>query len=138
MPAQTILIVDDDPICIAVASLALRQAGFTIQAAADGVAALERLETLQPDLILSDIQMPNMDGFELARRARSMPRFREIPMIALTAFAGPATEQQAYDAGFTGYMAKPISASSLALRIRGFLERPLRPLRLTSAPRCAM
>ena len=66
--------------------------------------------------------MPHMDGFELARRTRQIPRFRDIPMVALTAFDAPDTEQRARDAGFTAYMRKPVHAASLANRIRRFLE----------------
>ena len=127
MPVETILIVDDDPICAAVASLALRQAGFTTQSATGGRQALEILKTLQPALILSDIQMPEMDGFELARRARQIPWLRDIPMVALTAFTGQATEQRAYEAGFTDFMTKPANAAALALCIRRLLERPFAP-----------
>ena len=124
MPAATILIVDDDPISLTVASLLLRQAGFATQTACDGMEALDLLQTLQPDLILSDIQMPNMDGFELARRTRQIPRLRGTPMIALTAFAAEDVEQRAYDAGFTAYMRKPVNGSGLAAGVRHFLDRP--------------
>jgi CheY-like chemotaxis protein len=122
MPPETILIVDDDPICLAVAGLALRTAGFETRTAADGLEALDVLDALQPVLILSDIQMPNMDGFELARRTRQIPRFRNTPIVALTAFDAPDTEQRARDAGFTAYMKKPIHAVSLAARLRRLLE----------------
>ena len=121
-PTPVILLVDDDPICLAVASLVLRQAGFTVHSAADGADALQQLQTVRPNLILSDIQMPNMDGFELARRTRLIPHFRDVPIVALTAFDGQATVQQALDAGFTSYMAKPNGITSLPTRIRGFLE----------------
>ena len=122
MPPETILIVDDDPICLAIASLALQSAGFETRTAADGMEALDLLQVVQPALILSDIQMPHMDGFELARRTRQIPRFRDVPMVALTAFDAPDTEQRACDAGFTAYMMKPVHAASLANRLRRFLE----------------
>src|SRR4051794_25040058 len=122
MPAQTILIVDDDPICVAVATMALRQAGFVIQSAVDGLEALERLEAVQPDLPLWNIKSPNLGGFDRARRTRQIPRLRGIPMVALTAFLGVETEQRAYAAGFTGYLTKPINAGSLAAHLRSFLD----------------
>lgn len=122
MPEETVLIVDDDPVCLALAGLALRHAGFTIQTAVDGMHALELLETVQPDLILSDIQMPNMDGFELARRTRQIARLRDIPLLALTAFAGPDTERRVYEAGFTAYLTKPVSGAGLVGHIRRYLE----------------
>jgi CheY-like chemotaxis protein len=123
MPAEVILIVDDDPISLAVAKLVLAHSGFAVQTAGDGPAALELLQTLQPDVILSDIQMPRMDGYELARRVREIPRLRETPMIALTAFATKASEQSAYAAGFTDYMTKPVNTTGLAAAIRTLLER---------------
>ncbi len=123
MPPETILIVDDDPICLTIASLALQTAGYETRTAADGMEALDLLNVLQPALILSDIQMPHMDGFELARRTRQIPRLREIPMVALTAFDAPDTEQRAREAGFTAYLKKPIHAASLANRVRCFLGR---------------
>jgi CheY-like chemotaxis protein len=127
MAAETILIVDDDPICLTIASFALRTAGFTVKTAFDGMEALDLLQTLQPDLILSDIQMPNIDGFELARRTRQIARLRDVPMIALTAFDAPDTEERAFAAGFTAYMKKPLQPGMLAARIRRFLDRRIAP-----------
>jgi CheY-like chemotaxis protein len=121
MPAETILIVDDDPICRAVARLALTQAGFATRTASHGQEALELLHTFLPDLILSDIQMPVMDGFEFARRTREIPRLCGIPMIALTAISGADPAQRVYDAGFNAYLAKPISSTGLTLQIRRYL-----------------
>ncbi len=127
MPAETILIIDDDPICVTVTNLALRQAGFSTRTATDGMEALDLLQFFQPDLILSDIQMPNMDGFELARRTRQISRLRDTPMIALTAFASADAEQRAYDAGFTAYITKPVSGGTLAAYVRRFMKRPFAP-----------
>ena len=127
MRSEIILIVDDDPICLTLARLVLRHSGFTIQTAADGREALDLLQTLQPDLILSDIQMPNMDGFELARSIRQISSLCDIPMIALTAYATKEAERLAYDAGFTGYMTKPISSGALAANIRRYLEYSIAP-----------
>ena len=123
MPDGTILIVDDDPICLMLASLALRQAGFSTATAADGTEALDLLQDLQPDLILSDIQMPNMDGFEFVRRTRQIPRLCEIPVIALTAFSGADSQQRAFDAGFNAYIPKPFTTAALTAQVRRYLER---------------
>jgi CheY-like chemotaxis protein len=122
MPAETILIVDDDPICLALAGIALRQAGFATCTAADGLEALEVLQNILPDLILSDIQMPNMDGFEFASRTRQIPRLCDIPMVALTAFTLPDTEQRAYAAGFNSYLAKPVTGDFLISHVRSYLD----------------
>jgi CheY-like chemotaxis protein len=123
MPGETILIVDDDPICLTLASIALRHAGFAILTAGDGLEALDLLESVEPDLILSDIQMPHLDGFEFARHARKIKRLAGIPMIALTAFASPDMEQRIYEAGFTAYLDKPINSAGMVARIRRYLGR---------------
>ena len=129
MASQTILIVDDDPVCLTLSGVALGRAGFTIVKAADGREALDLLQTLQPDLILSDLQMPEMDGFELARRTRQIARLRDIPMVALTAFEDPDTERKACDAGFTAYWKKPVPVATLAARVAPLLfpRSPVRP-----------
>jgi two-component system chemotaxis response regulator CheY len=124
MPGETILIVDDDPICLTLASIALRHAGYSILSAGDGLEALELLESVEPDLILSDIQMPHLDGFEFARHARKIKRLAGVPMIALTGLGGPDVEQRIYEAGFTAYMNKPITSVGLVARARRHLSRP--------------
>ena len=121
MRAETILIVDDDPISLTVARLVLSQAGYLTETAADGLEALAALQRAVPDLIVSDIQMPNMDGYEFARRVREIPRFHATPLIALTAFATKESEQMAYDAGFSAYMTKPVTAAALAAGVRRHL-----------------
>jgi len=85
MPPETILIVDDDPICLAIASLALQSAGFETRTAADGMEALDLLHIVQPALILSDIQMPHMDGFEFLEEMRRNAEWRDIPVVVVTA-----------------------------------------------------
>jgi two-component system chemotaxis response regulator CheY len=127
MPSETILVVDDDPICRTLSRLVLTQSGFTIHTASDGMEALELLESLRPDLILSDIQMPNMDGFELARRTRQIARFRGIPMVAMSALTDPQTEQRAFAAGYSAFLPKPVSGPALAGFIRRHLEARFAP-----------
>jgi CheY-like chemotaxis protein len=123
MPAETILIVDDDPICCTLAGIILRHAGFNTHTASDGLEALDLLQTIQPDLILSDIQMPNMDGLELARRTRQNPRLCEIPMVALTAANGTDMAERAYEAGFSAHLSKPIQGAALTAQVRRYLVR---------------
>ena len=79
MAGETILIVDDVPVNLKLAGAILKREGYTIETAEDGEQALEKLRTLLPDLILSDIQMPVIDGFELARRVRQDERICDIP-----------------------------------------------------------
>jgi len=123
MAGETILIVDDVPVNLKLAGAILKREGYHIETAEDGQEALAKLETMQPDLILSDIQMPVIDGFELARRVRQDERFREIPMVALTALAMKAGEERAREAGFDGYLTKPIDTRTMGLRVREYLDR---------------
>ena len=126
MAGETILIVDDVPVNLKLAGAILKREGYTIETAEDGQQALEMLETLQPDLILSDIQMPVIDGFELARRVRQDERFRTTPMVALTALALKSGEERAKEAGFDGYLTKPIDTRTMGLRVREYLDQRVR------------
>src|SRR5438128_1536994 len=115
---ETILIVDDVPMNLKLASAILAREGYQIQTAEDGVQALHVLETLKPDLILSDIQMPRMDGLEMTRTIRRDSRWSGIPIVALTAYASQVNEQQALEAGFDAYLTKPINMQMLRSCVR--------------------
>jgi two-component system cell cycle response regulator DivK len=122
MSGETILIVDDLPLNLKIASAVLRIEGFQVRTATDGVEALRSLEECRPDLILSDIQMPNMDGLELARTVKSDEALRRIPLIALTAFSHKTDMADALAAGFDGYMTKPLDTRHLGGSLRQFLS----------------
>ena len=123
MAGEVILIVDDVPVNLKLVGAILKREGYTIATAEDGEQALEMLRTLRPDLILSDIQMPVIDGFELTRRVKQDERLRDIPVVALTALALKAGEDKAREAGFDGYMTKPIDTRTMGLRVREYLDR---------------
>jgi PAS domain S-box-containing protein len=95
--------------------------GFGVSVAASGIEALERAVADQPDLILMDIQMPQMDGLEATRQLRAMPAFAATPIIALTALAMPGDRERCIEAGATEYMTKPVSFRELAQLIRDLL-----------------
>jgi CheY-like chemotaxis protein len=122
MAGETILIVDDVEINLKVASAILRNDGYRVETAMDGIQALASLEVSRPDLILCDIQMPRMDGLELTRTIRKDARLRDIPMIAWTAFAMKANEQEALAAGFNTYLTKPTDGSTLRGCVRRLLD----------------
>ncbi|HEY9710840.1 MAG TPA: ATP-binding protein, partial [Oculatellaceae cyanobacterium] len=111
----SILVVDDDADTREYLSFVLEQAGATVICAASADEALQVLLQSTPDLLLSDIGMPEMDGYMLMRRVRSMPwdRGGEIPAIALTAYAGEMNQQQALAAGFQHHIAKPVEPETL-------------------------
>ena len=123
MAGEVILIVDDVPVNLKLAGAILKREGYTVETAEDGEQALEKLRTLHPDLILSDIQMPVIDGFELTRRVKQDERLRHIPVVALTALALQAGEERAREAGFDGYLTKPIDTRTMGQRVREYLDR---------------
>jgi PAS domain S-box-containing protein len=99
----------------------LEMAGYRLVTAQDGVDGLEQAKLTHPDLILMDIQMPRMDGFEATLKLRSDPEFRDIPIIALTALAMPNDRQRCLDAGMDEYISKPVNLKALTKTIQKLL-----------------
>ncbi|WP_159289050.1 hybrid sensor histidine kinase/response regulator [Methylosinus sporium] len=108
---RRLLLVDDDPRNLLALSKSLRARGFDIEVAANGAKALEILEGAKFDAVLTDIMMPDMDGYELIGRMRA--RFERLPIVALTAKAMPGDAEQCLRAGATAYLAKPIDSDRL-------------------------
>ncbi|MBE9037946.1 ATP-binding protein [aff. Roholtiella sp. LEGE 12411] len=95
---------------------------YEVQAVADGIAALDAAQTQQPDLILSDVMMPGLDGFELLRQLRANPQTRELPIILLSARAGEESRIEGLKAGADDYLIKPFSAQELLTRVEATLN----------------
>ena len=111
---RSLLLVDDDLRNLFALTSALESKGFEITVARDGLEAVEKLETgPRPDLVLMDIMMPRMDGFEAMKRIRANPRFRELPIVALTAKAMAGEHERCVQAGASDYLPKPIDLSNL-------------------------
>ncbi len=110
-----ILVVDDDPDSRDFITFVLEQEGAEITAASSAVEALKALSQCQPDLLVSDIGMPEMDGYMLMQQVRSwsLERGGQIPAIALTAYAGEYDQQQALSAGFQAHVSKPAEPDRL-------------------------
>ncbi len=96
--------------------------GFRVSWAPDGVAGLEMVAKDPPDLILMDLQLPKLDGFELTRRLKADPKTSHIPIVALTACAMISDAERAMSAGCDGYLTKPINTRELPQTIRKFLK----------------
>ena len=122
MAGEPILIVDDNPANLKLARVVLRGAGYEIRTAADAEEALAALDTFHPRLILMDLQMPGMDGFELTRRLKGDPARSAIVIVALTAYAMRGDEEKALAAGCDGYLAKPIDTRTLASIVAGYIS----------------
>lgn len=130
MAQQSILVVEDSPLNLEFIEAVLKDQGYEVVRATDGVAALEAVRRRCPDLILLDIQIPRMDGQELAGRLKADPATQHIPLVALTACAMTGDREKILAAGFDAYIPKPIN-------VQGFLgevERHLRTGEPAGAP----
>jgi two-component system cell cycle response regulator DivK len=123
MASEQILIIDDTPVNLKLTRILLTNEGYTVRTAVDAEEALTILETFHPDLMLVDIQLPGMDGLELARRVKADPRTRDIVVVALTAFAMKGDRERAMEEGCDGYITKPIDTRSLPLTLREYLAK---------------
>ena len=117
-----IFIVDDNPTNLKLASDVLVSEGFAVESARDAEEALRLLERELPDLILMDIALPGMDGLTLTRLLKAESRFKNVPIVALTASAMRGDEEKALEAGCMGYITKPINTRTFAQQIREFLS----------------
>jgi two-component system cell cycle response regulator DivK len=110
---HTILVVDDMSDNIILISLSLQDMGYRVVTATNGADALNVAKLARPDLILMDIAMPQQDGLAATRRIREEAELQTVPVIALTAFDTDGFRQAAFDAGFDGYLTKPIDFDRL-------------------------
>ena len=117
-----ILLVEDNAANRYLATYLLAGHGFAVVHAADGVEALDRAHTEQPDLILMDIQMPRMDGYEAARRIKDTPALSGIPLVALTSYAMAGDRDRALAAGFAAYIEKPIVTETFVAEVSRHLS----------------
>ena len=117
-----VLIVDDTPTNISVLAQTLRQAGLAIRIANDGVSALEQVKREHPSLILLDVQMPIMDGFETCRRLKGDSSTQDIPVIFMTALSDKASRVKGLSLGAVDYIAKPFEQDEVLARVRVHLR----------------
>ena len=117
---RRILIVDDEPQITRVLRTSLSSQGYDIRVANDGETALEILKDWMPDLVVTDLAMPNMDGLELCRRLRGKS---QLPIIVLSVRGEERTKVQALDAGADDYVTKPFGMNELLARVRANLRR---------------
>lgn len=118
----TILVVDDVTDNLILISLALQNNGYRVLTAKSGEEAIKTATIARPDLILMDIAMPDVDGLTATRRIRRQPDLQHVPVIALTAFETLGFRQAAFEAGFDGYLTKPIDFQKLNNLISVFLR----------------
>jgi len=133
MAGEVILIVDDTPVNLKLTRILLVNEGYQVLTASSAEEALEVLGSYHPSLVLADVQLPGMDGLELARRIKKNPATGDILVVALTAYAMKGDEQRAMDAGCNGYITKPIDTRTLGMRVREYLDRRSQPAAPASA-----
>jgi len=114
---KKILIAEDNPASREFLLELLGAQGYQVTAAEDGESAVKKAKEEPPDLLLLDIQMPGIDGYEVLRRLRADPRTASLRIVACTAYAMFGDEEKALAAGFNGYITKPIRAAALRAQI---------------------
>ncbi len=125
--APLVMVVDDSITMRKVTSRVLENHALEVMTAQDGVDALERLHDRIPDLMLLDIEMPRMDGYELAEHVRADPRLKHIPIVMITSRAGQKHRQKARDAGANAYLTKPYQEADLVAKVGEMLDMKLEP-----------
>lgn len=120
---SSVLVVDDDPDKRMLLTVALQMAGYEVRTANDGEEGLLAVESFQPDLIITDVMMPKMDGYELARRVRANPQTRFLPIIIQTAARNDAQDiRRGSEVGALGYITDPTDIDMLLARARTLLD----------------
>ena len=120
---QTILLVEDNEDNRIIYSTVLRHLGYEVVEALDGVEAVAQARSRQPDLILMDISIPELDGWEATRILRADATTRHIPIVALTAHALSDDRERAQAVGFTAYLAKPIEPRAVVAEVQRWIGK---------------
>jgi DNA-binding response OmpR family regulator len=118
----TVLVVDDDPVILKLLEVNFEMEGFAVVLAHDGIEGVERARNDRPDLVISDIMMPNMSGLELLEQLKHDPATSGIPIILLSAKAQAADQQQGLDAGADDYITKPFEPLDLIERVNRLIN----------------
>ena len=123
MPGQRILIVEDEEAIVEVVSRTLRRHGYETASAADGDDALEKAFSLRPGLVILDLMLPKMDGWEVCRRLKADRQTASVPVLMLTARREERDVVEGLEIGADDYMKKPFSLAELAARVKALLRR---------------
>lgn len=125
MAGERILVVDDELAISELVSEALKRQGFRVETASDGDSALEKAETTLPDLILLDLMLPKLDGWEVCRRLKNQPSTKRIPIMMLTARRDEREVIAGLEIGADDYLKKPFSLGELVARVKALIRRSL-------------
>lgn len=119
---KRILVVDDNPGNLRLFTLLLASPRYEVRTAPSAERALDMLGSFHPDLILLDLQLPDIDGLELTRRLKANPALSGIPVVAVTAYAMKGDEERARAAGANGYVSKPVDKKAFRQLVADFLD----------------
>lgn len=123
MPKQKILIVEDEESLLKLESILLTSKGFEVKGVSNGRAALEEIQKSQPDLVLLDIMLPEMDGFEVCKKIKEDPQTRDIPVIMLTAKKTREDMEKGKEVGADCYITKPFKSAMVIETIQRYLSK---------------
>jgi len=124
MASKTILVIDDEPSIGRVVQFKLQQEGFKVRIATDGLEGLAKVKEEKPDLILLDLMMPGMDGFEVCRRLRASPETATTPVIILSARGQEMDRIRGIELGVLDFFTKPFSPQKLLERVKELFKGP--------------
>lgn len=125
--SRTILQIEDNAQNRYLAEYLLSRHGYHVVSAGDGVEGIAMALSLRPDLILLDIQLPRMHGYDVARALRELPELQQVPIVAVTSYAMSGDREKSLAAGCNGYIEKPINPETFAAEIGQFCPLPLPP-----------
>lgn len=120
--AKRILVVEDNDLNRKLFCDVLKSQGFAVEPVGDGREALDKAREFVPNLMIMDIQLPNISGLDLIEAAKKDPVLRMIPVLAVTAYAGKGDEERIREAGAEGYLAKPVSIGPFMAAVRKLIE----------------
>jgi CheY-like chemotaxis protein len=121
--SERVLVIEDERFIAQALTLRLRTAGYEAHCAHDGTSGIAAVAALNPDVILLDIRMPDMDGFEVFRHIKARPEFGSTPVIFLSANVQESARQAALAAGATAFISKPYEPKDILAAIKGVLDR---------------
>lgn len=131
MAGERILVVDDEPNIVELARMYLEKEGYRVESASDGATALEQIQTHEPALIVLDLMLPELDGFEVCRRTRARS---DVPIIMLTARDEDVDKIVGLELGADDYLTKPFNPRELVARVKAILRRSERSVRPNERP----
>lgn len=121
MNKKKILIVEDEESLLKLESILLSSRGYDVTGVLNGIAALEQIDVVKPDLVILDIMLPEMDGFEVCRRIKANPATSHIPVVMLTAKKSGQDQKKGLDAGAAAYVTKPFKSARIMEIIQGLI-----------------